>query len=203
MSVAASTSSTDKLLCHWCGKNKRLPGASRCRSCQNKVNERQRELRAQRRAAGLCKCGRAVPREGRADCELCASEISKSANVTERNRSAAGLCRCGAVPVDGGKMCADCRAWSNAKHQRLRRRVLEHYGLKCACCPEDIYEFLEIDHIAGGGNDHRRLIGSGIYRWLVRNNFPPGFQTLCSNCNRAKFKYGICPHQRAKIARES
>ncbi len=141
--------------------------------------------------------------QGRADCELCAAEISTSANVTYRKRKLAGLCVCGAEPATGFKMCRKCQKLSRQKHERLRRRVFEHYGLRCTCCPEDTYEFLEIDHIDGDGhgNDHRREIGYGaIYRWLIKNNFPSGFQTLCSNCNRAKFRYGMCPHERARNA---
>ncbi len=53
-------------------------------------------------------------------------------------------------------------------------------------------------HINGGGSKHRKelgLIGRAFYAWLVHNNFPSGFQTLCHNCNQAKSLYGICPHQ--------
>jgi len=30
-----------------------------------------------------------------------------------------------------------------------RKRVLDHYGGKCACCENTQYEFLSIDHIGG------------------------------------------------------
>jgi hypothetical protein len=37
-------------------------------------------------------------------------------------------------------------------------------------------EALSIDHIKGGGSQHRKKIGSGcsFYYWLKRNRFPPG-----------------------------
>ncbi len=196
MSTDKSTSSKTST-CKWCGVNKCQPLASRCRSCQDKVNARQKELRAARTAAGLCKCGREAPREGKADCQLCFSEMSVSQNVTYRKRKLAGLCSCGAEPDKGYKSCSTCRNNWKRKGEVLRRRVFNHYGLKCACCGEETYEFLELDHIDGGGNDHRRSVGA-TYRWVIRNNFPPGFQTLCSNCNRAKFRYGACPHQKQK-----
>lgn len=91
----------------------------------------------------------------------------------------------------------------------LRTRVLRAYGGEmptCACCGESIVEFLAIDHIHGGGNAHRRSIGSNcgasIYKWLERNGFPAGFQVLCHNCNFAKSKHGMCPHlrMRAEVA---
>ena len=184
--------------CARCGKNKALPGARRCRRCQDLVNERQRELRAARKQAGLCKCGRKPPRPGKSDCEICAAEMAKSSNVTYQKRREKGLCACGNRRTRGFKSCEACRARNRKAWAKMRRNVFEHYGLSCACCGESTFEFLEIDHVDGDGkgNDHRREIGySGIYKWLIRNGFPEGFQTLCSNCNRAKFRYGVCPHQ--------
>ncbi len=35
--------------------------------------------------------------------------------------------------------------------------------------------------------------------WLKANNFPPGFQTLCHNCNIGKHRNkGICPHKQKR-----
>ena len=83
----------------------------------------------------------------------------------------------------------------------LRFQVLTHYGgnpPKCACCGEDHIEFLEIDHIYGGGRKHRRKVRKkcgNFYRWIIKNGFPEGFQVLCANCNRAKREYNkrFCP----------
>lgn len=76
----------------------------------------------------------------------------------------------------------------------------------CACCNESIFEFLEIDHISGRKqmvNDEKlrmlgydsKLQGKELYLWLKKNNCPEGFQVLCSNCNKAKWQFGKCPHQ--------
>ena len=86
-------------------------------------------------------------------------------------------------------------------HLSMKEKVFNHYGKFCACCGESEVEFLTIDHIAGGGTQQRLKIGSssGFYKWLVKSNFPEGFQTLCFNCNCARSKpknQGICPHQR-------
>ena len=85
---------------------------------------------------------------------------------------------------------------------KLRHNLLKHYSkntFQCACCGEKHIEFLTIDHVNGGGNEHRRQIGGSggynFYRWLKRNNFPNGFQVLCHNCNWAKGHYKICPHK--------
>jgi len=77
--------------------------------------------------------------------------------------------------------------------ERLRNEVLDAYGSHCACCGETKRHFLTIDHINNDGAEHRRKVGH-TYSWLKKNNFPPGFQVLCYNCNCSKGFYGQCPH---------
>lgn len=90
----------------------------------------------------------------------------------------------------------------NREQGKKRRFIcLQHYGGKvprCKCCKEKIVQFLAIDHINGEGNRHRRevLRRGEIYYWLIKNNFPKGFQILCHNCNMAKGLYGKCPHNK-------
>ena len=95
---------------------------------------------------------------------------------------------------------------SYAKHyKKTKLLVMEHYGgnpAKCACCNESTYEFLCIDHIHGGGLKHRREIkgAQNLYKWLVKYEFPDGFQVLCYNCNAAKYFSNGCPHKsKAKV----
>lgn len=82
---------------------------------------------------------------------------------------------------------------------KLKVKVIYGYGGKCICCGEEEIIFLTIDHINEDGNQHRKkekIIGSTFYRWLIKNNFPGGFQILCRNCNWGKYANGgICPHQ--------
>ena len=80
--------------------------------------------------------------------------------------------------------------------KKLRLDVLQAYGNKCACCGENGYEFLAIDHINGGGAKQRKELGgqNPFYLWLRRNNYPSGFRILCHNCNQALGAYGYCPH---------
>lgn len=81
---------------------------------------------------------------------------------------------------------------------RLKREVIAAYGGECACCGEQTYEFLTVDHVGGWGAEHRRVVGEGtgnIYRWLKNNGFPQGiFRILCWNCNCAMGVHGYCPH---------
>lgn len=83
----------------------------------------------------------------------------------------------------------------------VRLEVLSHYSRgipKCACCGEEILEFLCIDHINGGGDRQRKKTGVNIYAWLRKSGFPPGYRVLCHNCNSALGFYGYCPHSEVK-----
>jgi len=75
--------------------------------------------------------------------------------------------------------------------------VFGHYGRSCTCCGSS--ENLTIDHVNGDGAQHRReLYGdpqrgtTRFYRWLIRNGFPDGFQTLCHRCNSSKRSTAAC-----------
>ena len=78
---------------------------------------------------------------------------------------------------------------------KLRAEAIKKYGGKCNCCAETIEQFLCIDHMGGGGNQHRKeMTTKSIGEWLYVNNYPEGFQVLCHNCNMAEGIYGKCPH---------
>jgi len=90
------------------------------------------------------------------------------------------------------------RQWQRDYTKRQRAKVLEYYGKSCACCKENNVEFLAIDHINGGGTKHLKELGirgGSFYLWLIKNNFPPEFRTLCHNCNTSLGHYNYCPHQ--------
>lgn len=82
---------------------------------------------------------------------------------------------------------------------RLKKRlkVLRHYSggtPRCRCCGEDGIPFLTIDHIVPLSGKKRD--GGNLCDFLVRNNFPVGFQVLCYNCNLAKGESEDCPHKK-------
>lgn len=82
--------------------------------------------------------------------------------------------------------------------RRRRIRTINQYGGACKCCGESNYAFLEFDHINGNGRQHRielNRAGTKLIRWIIRHNYPDSIQLLCSNCNRAKYQCGKCPHQ--------
>jgi hypothetical protein len=104
--------------------------------------------------------------------------------------------------IDYGDRNKDRRqVWRRLWFRRQRIKVLEHYSggtPKCACCGETCVEFLALDHINGGGTQHRKTVGSGsnMWRWLLTQGFPEGYRVLCHNCNQSLGAWGYCPHQR-------
>ena len=67
---------------------------------------------------------------------------------------------------------------------------MAHYGggkLACVWCGFDDIRALSLDRIAGkkDKNDFKRT-GEHLYKRLIEEGFPPGYQTLCLNCRYIK-----------------
>jgi len=111
------------------------------------------------------------------------------------------------------------KAKKKAATAQTRFKVLEYYSKLlsnsnipcCRCCGENFHvDFLAIDHISGRHKMNyepelvklgysSKLLGSTLYVWIRKNNFPDGFQVLCNNCNYAKGmkkNKNKCPHER-------
>jgi hypothetical protein len=196
-----------------------------CTSCrQNPISEKSTQhcddckiKRAQQLSAryrrwqtdGLCaRCGK-VPATDGSMCYRCTVKVGKRKEEWKQSCREKGICyKCMAPPQNKG-MCEKC--WSGIRERRraiykqLRYDALLAYGEECDCCGEDSKEFLNIDHINGGGNQHRKEVGHScqFLRWLKRNGYPNGFRILCFNCNCAMGIYGYCPHQSPRITKTS
>lgn len=76
------------------------------------------------------------------------------------------------------------RAHRKSYYRMQKETVLKHYGNECECCGIPDQEVLTVDHIDGGGAEHRKTVpASQIHSWLIKNDFPSGFRILCFNCN--------------------
>jgi hypothetical protein len=210
-----------KGLCCSCNR-KAINGTRRC-EVHTKESSAQAAKRYQgRKAVQICPQCRNPERpivEGKTCCQDCldyhaanSAQTRKQPGYKEARQAyvqehyeewrAAKLCvLCGKEPalpdrVRGAICTAQQKQRSSKLAKKRRRAVITHYGGACACCGQDIFEFLEIDHIDGGGAAHRKKIGQGgLYRWLITNDYPSGFQVLCSDCNHSKGRYGACPHR--------
>lgn len=79
---------------------------------------------------------------------------------------------------------------------QLKQKVIRHYSNGTMACanpfrqhekPYTDIRALSIDHPNGGGNQQRKkLKGSAFYRWLIKNNYPEGYQVLCGSCQMIK-----------------
>ncbi len=81
--------------------------------------------------------------------------------------------------------------WNRNRWVKLRTKVWNHYSagkFVCARCGYADQRALSLDHIEGNGAEHRRRVGSGsnLYRSLIKEGYPPGFQVLCMNCQQVK-----------------
>jgi hypothetical protein len=86
----------------------------------------------------------------------------------------------------------------NRRRRELRKQhriiVLMHYSngtMACRVCGENNVNFLTIDHINNGGNQHLRETSTTITEWLFymhrrAGKWPKGFQVLCANHNLEK-----------------
>ncbi len=106
----------------------------------------------------------------------------------------------------GGRSRPEVRRRYNLMYGRRRRalnkrRVMDMYGGRCACCGESELAFLTIDHINNDGAAHRKETkreGQSFYASLLKSEYAPDrFQVLCFNCNCAKRVAGCCPHEAA------
>lgn len=181
-------------LCCSCGK-KIDDDRCRCQRCHTKAMARKRYYRQKALREGLCQQCKKVPVSEKKTCEGCLEKI----RIKVAEKRANGIClHCSRKAREGKKLCGKCSERMARIRRRRKDRVFAAYGgYCCRCCGETRREFLQIDHVNNDGYQHRKRIGkASLYNWLIKNNFPPGFQVLCSSCNFAKGHFGECPHVR-------
>jgi hypothetical protein len=90
--------------------------------------------------------------------------------------------------------------------KKIKTEVISHYSngtMRCACCGQTGLDFLTLDHINNDGylfrksSGWRRAGALGLYLWLRKNNYPPGIQVFCWNCNMGRDVRPdrVCPHK--------
>lgn len=163
----------------------------------DKQKERERTARNRRKLLSkrICpKCWRGKT-NGTSLCEICRLHHKNKQDEAFKN----GICvRCFSNPIYRKRSCKTCIDKQLLSNKRIKDAAYNAYGgYICSCCKEKELSFLSIDHIENDGKLLRKTQGTGtaLYRWLVRNNFPKGYQILCMNCQFGKSKYGICPHK--------
>lgn len=81
----------------------------------------------------------------------------------------------------------------NNKISYVRNRIIclsiySNNELKCKYCGYDNIDALDIDHINNDGYKFRQdnPQWKKFHKYLMKNNFPSGYQVLCKNCNWLK-----------------
>ena len=196
-------------ICQKCGLPKplnRFVKNKQCRdgragTCQACTNKRTIAKAYKRRENGFCWCGK-EPLPGKKLCKRCTQRTVARPRANRKK----GLCGCG-KPVSKGSRCQNCVTRHDKWTKQLRQELLVAYGGKCACpcgCTVCEPEFLNLDHVNGGGRKQRRESkvqnsGTPFYSWLRKHGFPKDkFRLLCWNCNCARGIYGYCPREKAK-----
>lgn len=96
-----------------CPKHKLRPsveGCSRCRQCIDQLSA----LRARRKTAGLCRCGK-IPDAGYVLCTRCQKQLTER----QRRARASGFCSCGKPRVEGGQCCRVCLGKASASRRKF------------------------------------------------------------------------------------
>jgi hypothetical protein len=194
-----------KGVCDICG-NGPLAGKWRCQKCLDAIAASQKKYKERLLSEGKCiRCCKR-PLVTSRKCQVCLDkDQSRKKRERETNRDTGVCTRCGKRPPEPGiKYCGTCRTHTNNRHASLRAKAYAGYGgFVCACCGETEPAFLSIDHIENNGSIVRKVTGQGtggsLYRWLIKNNFPPGYQVLCMNCQWGKRCCGVCPHKKTTL----
>ena len=77
------------------------------------------------------------------------------------------------------------KAYVANRKQRLKNEIFDKLGGKCTECGFGDRRALVIDHIGGGGRQHRKNKRGNRYYVEILEDLTP-YQLLCANCNRIK-----------------
>ena len=88
--------------------------------------------------------------------------------------------------------------YNSIKNLNSRQICLNILGNDCACCKENIWQFLTLDHINNDGYLDKRnkkvITITSFYRFINKEDILR-FQILCMNCNYSKGHNGFCSHK--------
>lgn len=159
-----------------------------------------KERREKFKRMGLCSnCGKLPPETNKSKCSECL-EASRNSNKRYYENNPEKVLARRKDWYSNGKFGHITRMTQKKQRLRLRKKVIEKYGGKCACCSESTYEFLQIDHIDKNGKQHRSEIGRSmkLHRDMLSDGVQYRIRILCGNCHNAITAHGVCPHEISK-----
>jgi len=81
------------------------------------------------------------------------------------------------------------RDYGKKQYDLRKEKIYSILGEKCVKCGYSDIRALQIDHVNGGGNTHRRALGWKYFKTLSemsQDDLRKDFQILCANCNMIK-----------------
>ena len=132
------------------------------------------------------------------ECRVCHCVLVIGENYLESNiEYGIYICRdCAKIKLNE---FVDKNPWYKFNTKIDNRKVfLDTMGNKCACCTEDIWQFMTLDHINNDGCEDRRGNSNpftiGSFSRMKDDMDLSRYQMLCMNCNFCKGHNGFCPH---------
>lgn len=172
-------------ICMHCGKNPRSGSCKKCDFCK----EKDKIAYYKRKESRPNLCMSCSGKRDNLNSMYCLGCRDKK-EARRKERIIPGMCSsCNKTPQsEGYQTCQRCRDYCNTRHREIKDAAYEKYGgYICKWCSTTDRVVLSIDHVNNDGSKHRKEIGTPtILDWLKKNNYPPGFQILCRNCNWAK-----------------
>jgi hypothetical protein len=78
------------------------------------------------------------------------------------------------------------RNYSRIIREKFRKEIFNKFGNKCIKCGFSDIRALQIDHVYGGGDKERKIVGNLQFYRLVLRDTTGKYQLLCANCNWIK-----------------
>lgn len=85
----------------------------------------------------------------------------------------------------------------NQQHRDMRSKFLFVYGGRCSCCGERRSEFLTVEHV-NGQKKIKKETSYSAYSNAIKEYPSKNYDILCVNCNHARGRYGVCPHEKER-----
>jgi len=171
-------------------------------------NEYRKQWREQMKLKGICtNCGCKPVLDNYTKCCHCHNKQRECREALRQTRKLNKLCReCKNPATSTTQYCELHHQLATESQVRLHeqgyfakrnwqqfKKVLDLYGKECICCQEGNPAFLTVDHINNNGATERKESHDLYAKYLKEKR--DDLQILCMNCNFAKQRIGVCPHQ--------
>ena len=143
----------------------------------------------------LYQCSKCRKMKWEDEMNLTSTYTRKKDGVATLNHSLCKECRLKVQQKYRDSHKQQLQEYSQRRSREIKLEVLRYYSRDgnepvCKECGFSDIRALSIDHINGGGTQHRLeenvAAGGHFYHWLRKQDYPKGYQVLCMNCQFIK-----------------